>query len=105
MCVTAVALLCVTTPRYAGGLEIALSYAGGFENRPDAVAAIQQAAESWEAALGDPVTISIEVREVSIFELPFGASGAAFPIYEGRPTTRCERRSRPMLLRPTIRSR
>jgi hypothetical protein len=61
----------------ARGLEIELSYFGGFEYRPDAIAAMERAASNWERELTDPVTVRIEVREVSLFDLGF-ATGATF---------------------------
>jgi hypothetical protein len=48
------------------GLEISISYFDGFENRPDAVAAMEQAAAMWEAVLSDPVVVQIDVREVPL---------------------------------------
>jgi hypothetical protein len=61
----------------AHGLEIELSYYGGFENRPDAITAMERAASNWERVLGDPVTVRIDIREVPLLNLGF-ATGAAF---------------------------
>lgn len=65
----------------ASALKIDLSFSGGFENRPPAVAAMNQAATAWERALSDPIVVEIDVREAFFIELPFGADGGAFPTW------------------------
>jgi hypothetical protein len=82
-CAGIVALVWLAKASPAVGLDIALAYAGGFENRPDAMAAMEHAAAMWEARLTDSVTVQIDVREVSLLDLPFGANAATFPAYEG----------------------
>jgi hypothetical protein len=57
-------------------LDIVVSYSGGFENRPTAVRPMERAASIWEAVLTDPIVLHIDVREVSIVDLPFGAQGS-----------------------------
>ncbi len=69
----------VLLPRIALGIEIQLNYSDGFQHRIDAVAAMEVAAATWESMLSDPVTIEIDVREATVFELGFGVAGAAFP--------------------------
>jgi hypothetical protein len=64
-------------------LDITLSYSGGFEKRPDAVAAMEQAARIWEYVLRDPVTLEFAVLEVPVASLGFFVQGGAFPTYDG----------------------
>jgi hypothetical protein len=60
-------------------LEIALTYSGGFENRPAAVAAMDQAAQMWEYVLSDPIILEFTVEEVPAGSSGFFVQGATFP--------------------------
>lgn len=73
-----VSLLSLAIPIDINALDITLSHSGGFENRLDAVAAMEHAAAIWEAVLRDPISVKIDIREVSLRELPLGAQGATF---------------------------
>lgn len=70
-------LLCIlTTAKSVKGLEIQFRSLDGFDRYPQAKDSLFEAARAWESHLDDPVTVQLDVRFASPFEL--GTDGTAF---------------------------
>ena len=63
-------------------LEIELNFLDGFEQRSNAIAAMEMAANIWETRLSDPVTVYIDVIEASPLELGLAHGGTSINWYE-----------------------
>jgi hypothetical protein len=74
--------ICLTISVNACALDIVLSYSGGFENRSEAVRAMEQAATTWESVLRDPIVVEIAVREATLRELNFAPGGSIGNTYQ-----------------------